>query len=76
MRIAVSLHGFGRSSEATAEVAEGATYLDLLKALDIPPESVVGFANDAPVPDDAPIRTEASVRLVRVISGGVRRADR
>lgn len=66
----VSLHGFGTWSEARAELEEGATYLDLLAALDIPSETVVVFADDVPVPEDEGVRPGVPVRLVRVISGG------
>lgn len=70
MRVVVSFHGFGARDDAVLELPEGTTYLDLLEALDVPSETVVVFAEEEPVPEDAPLRPDAPVRLVRVISGG------
>jgi sulfur carrier protein ThiS len=69
MRLQVALHGFGERQRET-EVPEGATYLDLLRALGIPIESALVTAGGTVVPADATIDPAKPVRLVRIVSGG------
>lgn len=69
MELTVRLHGFSEK-ERTLDVAEDATYEDLLRALDVPSETVVVFSDKEPVPIDAPVEPGRQVRVVRVVSGG------
>lgn len=69
MRLTVRLHGFSEK-ERSLDVADGATYEDLLRALDVPSETVVVFADQEPVPIDEPLDADRETRVVRVVSGG------
>ena len=69
MRLEVRLHGFGEPQRSVALEPE-ATYADVLAALDIPSESVLVFSNEQPVPVDDPVDRTATVRVVRIVSGG------
>lgn len=69
MEVTVRLHGFSEK-ERHVEVADGATYEEVLRALDVPSETVVVFADKEPVPIDEPLDADRETRVVRVVSGG------
>lgn len=69
MRLTVRLHGFSEK-ERRVDVADDATYDDVLRALEVPSETVVVFADKRPVPIDAPLEADQDIRVVRVVSGG------
>lgn len=69
MQVTVRLHGFSEK-QRTVDLAEDATYEALLRALDVPSETVVVFADKQPVPIDANVDRDRDVRVVRVVSGG------
>mgnify|MGYP002760487118 FL=1 len=58
-------------SETTHQVSidNGATYADLLAAIDYSPQEVSVLVDGSPVPEDQPVGTE-TVRVVRLIKGG------
>jgi len=58
-------------NEATHEltVDSGATYADLLDAIDYSPQAVSVLVDGSPVPEDQPVAAD-SVRVVRLIKGG------
>ena len=51
------------------DVAEDATYADLLGPLDLSPHEVSVLVDDATVPTDQPVESD-HVRVVRLIKGG------
>jgi sulfur carrier protein len=51
------------------DVAEDATYADLLAPVDLSPHEVSVLVDDRPVPTDQPVETD-HVRVVRLIKGG------
>ncbi|MFC7026999.1 ubiquitin-like small modifier protein 2 [Halomicroarcula sp. GCM10025324] len=51
------------------DVAEDATYADLLAPIDLSPHEVSVLVEDRPVPTDQPVETD-HVRVVRLIKGG------
>jgi sulfur carrier protein len=66
MRVTVEVAG-----EDTHELrlAEGATYADLARAVDLSPHEVSMLVDGSPVPADQPVAA-TEVRLVRLIRGG------
>jgi sulfur carrier protein len=58
-------------SETTHEVSidDGATYADLLSAIDYSPQEVSVLVDGSPVPEDQPVAAD-TVRVVRLIKGG------
>ena len=58
-------------SETTHQVSidNGATYADLLAAIDYSPQEVSVLVDGSPVPEDQPVGAE-TVRVVRLIKGG------
>lgn len=55
----------------TREVAvdPGATYADLLDAVDLRPHEATALVDGRPVPEDAPVEADR-VRVLRLIKGG------
>ena len=51
------------------DVAENATYADLLAPLDLSPHAVSVMVEDRTVPTDRPVESD-HVRVVRLIKGG------
>lgn len=49
---------------------EGATVATLLRRLEIPPDAVIVIRAERPVPLDAPLGHEDTLRIVNVFSGG------
>ncbi|MEM2839372.1 MAG: MoaD/ThiS family protein [Thermoplasmata archaeon] len=49
---------------------DNATVLELLKRLDLRPDSWIVVRNDKAIPEDAPLKDGDSLRLLSVISGG------
>ncbi len=68
MKIKIEYIGFQKKSEIV-EIEEGKRYYDLLKKLNINPETVVLVKDGLPVPVDDRIE-EGNVKIIRVISGG------
>lgn len=66
MNVAVELVGEGRRE---VELSPGATYADLLAAVDLSPHEVSVLVDGTPVPEDQPVETE-EVRVLRLIKGG------
>ncbi|RJX44444.1 small archaeal modifier protein 2 [Halonotius aquaticus] len=58
-------------SETTHEVSidDGATYADLLSAIDYSPQEVSVLVDGSPVPEDQPVAAD-TVQVVRLIKGG------
>lgn len=52
------------------EVREGATVLEALGRLDVPPDAVVVLRGPTPIPLDAPVVAEETLRVLTVYSGG------
>ena len=55
--------------ENVVNIPAGANYEQLLLKLKLNPEEVLIFADDEPVPFDAPVRP-GTVRVLKVVSGG------
>lgn len=66
MHVTVDVAG-GGTSDVTLE--DGATYADLLAAVDLNPHEASALVDGRPVPEDAPVEVER-VRVVRLIRGG------
>ncbi|MEM3038793.1 MAG: MoaD/ThiS family protein [Thermoplasmata archaeon] len=49
---------------------DNATVLELLKRLDLRPDSWIVVRNGKAIPEDAPLKDGDSLRLLSVISGG------
>lgn len=49
---------------------DNARVLDLLKKLDLRPDSWIVVRDDKAIPEDAPLKDGDSIRLLSVISGG------
>lgn len=59
-----------RRVERTVELRTGATGLDLLRSLGLPPDAHLLIRDDTPVPLDAPLQEGERIRVVGVVSGG------
>lgn len=57
--------------EYDLDLPEGATYADLLRAVDLNPHEASVLVDGRPVPEDAPVEAD-EVRVLRLIQGGVR----
>jgi|YelNatPaOPRAMG01_1025707.scaffolds.fasta_scaffold09346_8 sulfur carrier protein ThiS len=69
MRIKVRSFPDGRiDKEMTLE--EDAVVFDLLKRLDLRPDSWIVIRNGKAIPEDTPLKDGDSLRLLSVISGG------
>jgi sulfur carrier protein ThiS len=68
MRVRAAIHPDGR--EEAVELREGASGMDLLKALDLPPDLYVLSRGEEILTEDEPLRDGDEIRLVRVVSGG------
>lgn len=66
MNVTVEVVGEGRRD---VDLPAGATYADLLAAVDLSPHEVSVLVDGAPVPEDQPVETE-EVRVLRLIKGG------
>lgn len=56
--------------EQSLDVRDGARVFEVLRAAQIPPDSVVVVRDDRPLPVDAPVRDGDRLRVVSVYSGG------
>ena len=68
MKIKVKFIGFQKKEEVL-EVEDGVRYSELLKKLNINPETVVIVKDGLPVPIDDVVES-GDIAIVRVISGG------
>jgi len=68
MRIVAEL--VPRRVEQTVELPSGATGIELLRSLALPPDAHLLIRDDTPVPLDAPLREGERIRVVGVVSGG------
>lgn len=66
MRVTVSVVGEGTRE---LDVADGATYADLLADLPYSPHEVSVLVDGRPVPEDEPVRAD-SVEVLRLVKGG------
>jgi sulfur carrier protein len=66
MRVTVEVVG-DRTHEV--EAADGDTYADLLRAVELNPHRVAVHVDGRPVPEDQPVETE-HVRVLRLVKGG------
>jgi len=66
MRVTVEVAG-GDTYEV--DVADNATYADLLGPTDLSPHTVSIVVDGTPVPEDQPVETD-HVRVVRLVKGG------
>jgi sulfur carrier protein len=66
MHVTVEIAGEGTHE---VDVAEDATYADLLAPIDLSPHEVSVLVEDRHVPTDQPVETD-HVRVVRLIKGG------
>ena len=56
--------------EQEVAVHEGATVLDVLRAVGVPPDAVVVLRDERPVPVDERVAAEDRLRVLTVFSGG------
>jgi len=68
LQLTVTLHA-GRRSERQVELPQGSSYFDLLKVLQVNPETVVVFRDGVPVAFDSAVEA-GSIDVMRVVSGG------
>lgn len=67
----ISVKSFPRSEvDRTVDLPSGATVFDLLKALDMRPDSWIASRDSSAIPDDSPLKDGDSIRLLSVVSGG------
>lgn len=59
-----------REINKTIELKSDATVIDLLKELDLRPDSWIVVRDEKAIPEDAPLKDGDSLRLLSVISGG------
>lgn len=59
----------GRTTTATVDINGATTYLDILKELDINPETVIVLADGLPKPLDE-AADHNNIEILRVVSGG------
>jgi len=69
MRIKVRSFPVG-DIEKTVELKSKATVIDLLRELDLRPDSWIVVRDEKAIPEDAPLKDGDSLRLLSVISGG------
>ncbi|MFC7172443.1 ubiquitin-like small modifier protein 2 [Haloplanus litoreus] len=60
----------------TVDLDAGATYGNLLTALDLSPHEAAVLVDDDPVPEDRPVDFEREVRVLRLVKGGAPTDDR
>ena len=67
----VSVKSFPRGEvDKSVQLPDGATVLDLLKALDMRPDAWIASREGKAIPDDSPLKDGDSIRLLSVVSGG------
>jgi sulfur carrier protein ThiS len=59
-----------RNERVQAEVAEGATVEDVVRAIGLLPDGWIAVRGDVPIPSDEPVRTGEELKLISVVSGG------
>ncbi len=69
MRITAEI--FPGRREEPLELADGATGLDLLKALRLAPDAHILVRSETPIPADEILRKGERIRIIGVVSGGV-----
>lgn len=67
----VSVKSFPRGEvDKSVELPDGATALDLFKALSMHPDNWIVSRDDRVIPDDSPLQNGDSIKLLSVVSGG------
>ncbi|MCD6461340.1 MAG: MoaD/ThiS family protein [Thermoplasmata archaeon] len=66
MRVSVTYMG----SEKELDLGEGATVLDAMKTLGVPPDVTIALMGGRPVPEDRPLSDGERLEMVTVVSGG------
>jgi len=69
MQISVKSFPKGEVDESI-NMPEGSTVLDLLRKLEMRPDSWIATRDGSAIPDDSPLRDGDSIRLLSVVSGG------
>ena len=68
MKIQVTI--FDDKSIQDLEVSENATAYEVLKKLELQPDTLIVTRNDQPIPIDEELNNRDRLKLIRVISGG------
>lgn len=61
---------FPEKNEKKIELQENSTALDMLKKLDLNPDTMLIIRNEVPIPVDEKLRDRDVLKIVRVVSGG------
>ena len=61
---------FPEKNEKKIELQENSTALDMLKKLDLNPDTMLIIRDSEPIPVDEELNDEDILKIVRVVSGG------
>lgn len=68
MKVQATVEPDGRREKV--DLHDGGTGMDLLKALDLPPDMYILSRREEILPEDEPLKDGDDLRLVAVVSGG------
>ena len=66
----VQLHAVNDDKDFKLELSKTALVGDVLKELEIPPDTVIIMRSGQPIPLDSPLEPNDKLAMIRVLSGG------
>lgn len=66
----VHVTNFDNKSPVELEVDDNSTAYDILKKLELTPDTMIVLRNDQPIPIDEELNENDKIKIIQVISGG------